>query len=163
LNQLIARARGILADPDHAGAHFAAALADAAGDQWPFERAQLRLDYAEWLRRQRRINEAKPELALALETFRRLAARSWAERAEAELRASGIAVTSGHGRPDPLSELTPQQRQIVRLAAEGLTNREIAERLLLSPRTVSSHLYRSFPKLGISDRHQLRDVIADTD
>ena len=48
----------------------------------------------------------------------------------------------------------------MRLAVEGLTNREIGERLLLSPRTVSSHLYRSFPKLGISDRHQLRDVIA---
>ena len=100
---------------------------------------------------------------MALETFRRLAAPSWAERAEAELRASGIAITSVHSLPDPLSELTPQQRQIVRLAAEGLTNREIGERLLLSPRTVSSHLYRSFPKLGISDRHQIRDVIADTD
>jgi DNA-binding CsgD family transcriptional regulator/tetratricopeptide (TPR) repeat protein len=163
LHQLIARARGILANPDRAGAHFTAALSDPAGGQWPFERAQLRLDYAEWLRRQRRINEARPELELALETFRRLAAPSWAERAEAELRASGIAVTSAHGRPDPLSELTPQQRQIVRLAGEGLTNRQIGERLLLSPRTVSSHLYRSFPKLGISDRHQLRDVIANDD
>jgi DNA-binding CsgD family transcriptional regulator len=163
LSQLIARARGILADPARAGAYFAAALSDPAGDRWPFERAQLRLDYAEWLRRQRRINEAKPELTMALETFRRLAAPSWAERAEAELRASGIAVSSAQGRSDPLAELTPQQRQIARLAADGLTNREIGERLLLSPRTVSSHLYRSFPKLGISDRHQLRDVIANTD
>jgi DNA-binding NarL/FixJ family response regulator len=100
---------------------------------------------------------------MALETFRRLAAPSWAERAEAELRASGTAVVSGQGRLDPLSELTPQQRQIVRLASEGLTNCEIGERLLLSPRTVSSHLYRAFPKLGISDRHQLRDVIANND
>jgi DNA-binding CsgD family transcriptional regulator len=163
LQQLIARARGILADPARAGDLFAAALCDPAGERWPFERAQLRLDYAEWLRRQRRINEAKPELAMALETFRRLAAPSWAERAEAELRASGIAVTSPQTRPDPLAGLTPQQRQIVRLAGQGLTNREIGERLLLSPRTVSSHLYRSFPKLGISDRHQLRDVIADND
>ena len=57
-------------------------------------------------------------------------------------------------------ELTPQQRQIVRLASDGLTNREIGDRLFLSPRTVSSHLYRSFPKLGVADRHQLRDVIA---
>jgi DNA-binding NarL/FixJ family response regulator len=55
-------------------------------------------------------------------------------------------------------ELTPQQRQIVRLARDGLTNREIGDRLSLSPRTVGSHLYRSFPKLGITDRHQLRDV-----
>ena len=159
LAQLIARARGILADPAEAGAHFAAALFDPAGERWPFERAQLRLDYAEWLRRRRRINEAKPELTMAAETFRRLGARSWAQRAEAELRASGIAVTSVRPAADPLAGLTPQQRQIVRLAVDGLTNREIGDRLLLSPRTVSSHLYRSFPKLGITDRHQLRDVI----
>jgi DNA-binding CsgD family transcriptional regulator len=160
LAQLIARARGILADPAEAGAHFAAALADPAGEQWPFERAQLRLDYAEWLRRRRRINEAKPELVTAMETFRRLEAGPWVKRAEAELRASGMAVAGTRGAGDALAELTPQQRQIVRLAYEGLTNREIGDRLLLSPRTVSSHLYRSFPKLGITDRHQLRDVIS---
>jgi DNA-binding CsgD family transcriptional regulator/tetratricopeptide (TPR) repeat protein len=163
LEQLIARARGALTDPADAAAHFVTALSDPAGDQWPFERAQLRLEYAEWLRRRRRINEAKPELAMALETFRRLRARSWVQRAEAELRASGIAVTNTGGAPDPLAGLTPQQRQIVRLAGDGLTNREIGDRLLLSPRTVSSHLYRSFPKLGITDRHQLRDVIARSD
>ncbi len=79
----------------------------------------------------------------------------------------------GHGRsgrrqscagaprePDALAELTSQQRQIVRLASDGLTDREIGDRLFLSPRTVSSHLYRSFPKLGVASRHQLRDVIA---
>jgi DNA-binding NarL/FixJ family response regulator len=71
-----------------------------------------------------------------------------------------VADTGAPGEPDALSELTPQQRQIVRLASEGLTNREIGDRLFLSPRTVSSHLYRSFPKLGVADRHQLRDVIA---
>ena len=81
LEQLIARARGILAGPDEAEAHFDKALADPAGDQWPFERAQLRLDYAEWLRRRRRINDAKPVLTEALGTFRRLGARSWAQRA----------------------------------------------------------------------------------
>ena len=65
-------------------------------------------------------------------------------------------------RPDALGELTPQQRQIVRLASDGLTDREIGDRLFLSPRTVSSHLYRSYPKLGVAGRHQLRDVIART-
>jgi len=160
LEQLIARARGILVASDRAEAHFETALADPAGDQWPFERAQLRLDYAEWLRRRRRINDAKPELTQALATFQRLGARSWAQRAEAELRASGVAIAGTPGEPDALWDLTPQQRQIVRLASEGLTNREIGDRLFLSPRTVSSHLYRSFPKLGITDRHQLRDVIA---
>ena len=160
LEQLIARARGILAGPGGAEAHFATALADPAGDQWPFERAQLRLDYAEWLRRRRRINDAKPVLTEALGTFRRLRARSWAQRAEAELRACGVAVAGAPGEPDALWELTPQQRQIVRLASDGLTNRQIGDRLFLSPRTVSSHLYRSYPKLGVARRHQLRDVIA---
>ena len=160
LEQLIARARGILAGPDEAEAHFGKALADPAGDQWPFERAQLRLDYAEWLRRRRRINDAKPVLTEALGTFQRLGARSWAQRAQAELRASGVAVTSAPAEPDALEELTPQQRQIVRLASDGLTDREIGDRLFLSPRTVSSHLYRSYPKLGVASRHQLRDVIA---
>ena len=160
LEQLIARARAVLACPDAAEAHFGTALADPAGDQWPFERAQLRLDYAEWLRRSRRINDAKPVLAQALGTFRQLRARSWAQRTEAELRACGVAVGDAPGEPDALWELTPQQRQIVRLASDGLTNREIGDRLFLSPRTVSSHLYRSFPKLGVADRHQLRDVIA---
>jgi DNA-binding CsgD family transcriptional regulator len=159
LEQLIARARGILADPAGAGAHFARGLDDPAGEQWPFERAQLRLDYAEWLRRRRRINDAKPVLTEALATFRRLGARSWAQRAEAELRASGVAVPGAPGERDPLGELTPQQRQIVRLASDGLTNREIGDRLFLSPRTVGSHLYRSYPKLGVADRHQLRDVL----
>jgi DNA-binding CsgD family transcriptional regulator len=161
LEQLMARARGILAGPDGAGAHFGKALADPAGDQWPFERAQLRLDYAEWLRRRRRINDAKPVLAQALGTFRRLGARSWAQRAQAELRACGVAAGPAGGR-GALGELTPQQRQIVRLASDGLTDREISDRLFLSPRTVSSHLYRSFPKLGVADRHQLRDVITRT-
>jgi DNA-binding CsgD family transcriptional regulator len=160
LEQLIARARGILAGPDGAGAHFGPALADPAGDQWPFERAQLRLDYGEWLRRRRRINDAKPVLTQALETFRRLGARSWVQRAQAELRACGVAVAGAPAAPDALGELTPQQRQIVRLASDGLTDREIGDRLFLSPRTVSSHLYRSYPKLGVASRNQLRDVIA---
>jgi DNA-binding CsgD family transcriptional regulator len=162
IGQLVARARGIFAPPNEAEAQFDNALCDPAGDQWPFERAQLRLDYAEWLRRQRRINEAKPVLTDALGTFRRLGARSWAQRAQAELRASGVAVAGAAADADALGELTPQQRQIVRLAAEGLSDREIGDRLFLSPRTVSSHLYRSYPKLGVASRHQLRDVIART-
>jgi DNA-binding CsgD family transcriptional regulator len=156
LEQLLARARGILADPASAEPHFDKALSDQAAERWPFERAQLQLDYAEWLRRQRRINDAKPMLAAALETFRRLRARSWAQRAETELRASGVSIPDS---PDALAELTPQQRQIIHLASDGLTNREIADRLYLSPRTVSSHLYRSYPKLGVAGRHQLRDMI----
>jgi DNA-binding CsgD family transcriptional regulator len=157
-SQLLSRARGLLAEPDQAGDHYAAALADPAGDQWPFERAQVRLDHGEWLRRRRRINDAKPVLAEALETFRRLRAEPWAKRAEAELRACGVAGPLGAATPDALAGLTGQQREIVLLAARGLTNAEIADRLFLSPRTVASHLYRSYPKLGVSGRHQLRDL-----
>ena len=157
LDQLAARARGLLAEP--AGAYFAASLAEPAGDTWPFERAQLQLDYGEWLRRQRRINDAKPILAAALETFRRLGAAPWTRRAESELRARGVTSQAGPVAPGALDGLTAQQRDVVILAGRGLTNGEIADRLFLSPRTVASHLYRSYPKLGIAGRHQLRDLI----
>jgi DNA-binding CsgD family transcriptional regulator len=160
VEQILARASGLLAGPDEAGAQFDKALSDPAGERWPFERAQLQLDYAEWMRRRRRINDAKPLLLAALETFWRLQAGGSARRAEAELRACGVSVTAPPKNPGAMAELTPQQRQIIVLAASGLTNREIADRLFLSPRTVASHLYRSYPKLGISGRHQLRDLIA---
>jgi DNA-binding CsgD family transcriptional regulator len=161
LAQLIARARGLLAAPADAEPHFAAAVADPAGAAWPFERAQAQLSYGEWLRRQRRINDAKPVLTAALETFRRLGAAPWSRRAEAELRACGVTVVTATA-PDGagLAALTPQQREIVVLAGRGLTNGEIADRLYLSPRTVASHLYRSYPKLGIAGRHQLAALIA---
>jgi DNA-binding CsgD family transcriptional regulator len=73
-----------------------------------------------------------------------------------------VPVARAPGEPDALQELTPQQRQIVRLASDGLTDREIADRLFLSPRTVGSHLYGSYPKLGVASRPQLRDVTART-
>jgi DNA-binding CsgD family transcriptional regulator len=156
--QLAARARGLLAEPARAEAHFRESLADPAADAWPFERAQLQLDYGEWLRRQRRINDAKPVLTVALGTFRRLDAAPWTRRAEAELRACGV-TTQAPAEPDALAGLTTQQREIVILASRGLTNGEIADRLFLSPRTVASHLYRSYPRLGIAGRHQLRDLV----
>ncbi|WP_369212850.1 helix-turn-helix transcriptional regulator [Streptomyces flavofungini] len=157
LRALISRARGLLAAPEDAEAHFRAALADPALEYWPFERAQTLLDLAEWLRRRRRIAEARQPLTEALEVFRRLSARPWIERARTEARAAGLDATAA--APDALAGLSPQQRQIIRLAAHGLTNREIGEKLFLSPRTVGSHLYRSFPKLGITARSQLRDLI----
>ena len=159
LDQLAGRARGLLAGPAGAEPHFAAPLADSAGSTWPFERAQLQLDYGEWLRRQRRINDAKPVLGDALETFRRLGAAPWTGRAESELRACGMTAQIVPVTPGLLDELTTQQREVAILAARGLTNGEIADRLFLSPRTVASHLYRSYPKLGIAGRHQLRDLI----
>jgi RNA polymerase sigma factor (sigma-70 family) len=120
----------------------------------------VNLDLGEWLRRQRRIKEARVFLQAALEPATRLGAEPTVRRARAELRACGVRVA---GVRDALAELTPQQREIVRLAADGLTNREIAARLFLSPRTVASHLYRSYPKLGVTDRHELRDALARAD
>jgi DNA-binding CsgD family transcriptional regulator len=157
---LIALANAVVADPVGAEAHFDKALSYAHKSKWPFELARLYLAYGEWLRRRRRINESKPMLMDALVTFRQLGAEPWTHHCEAELRACGVKVgTSSNG----LSDLTAQQQQIVRCASEGLTNREIGAKLFLSPRTIASHLYRSYPKLGITARHQLRDVVAQTD
>ncbi|GAA4554412.1 helix-turn-helix transcriptional regulator [Amycolatopsis samaneae] len=156
MRALIHRARALL-EPEDAESHFEQALADPATAQWPFERAQILLDYAEWLRRRRRITDARPKLLAAAEIFRRLGARPWIDRAQGELRAAG--VDAEPATPDALTSLTPQQQHIIRLAAQGLSNREIGERLFLSPRTVGSHLYRSFPKLGVTARSQLRDLI----
>jgi DNA-binding CsgD family transcriptional regulator len=159
VRQSLVRADGILADPCTPAAYPDDAIGDRAGDQWPFERAQLLLEYGEWLRRRRRINAAKPALNSALDAFRALRAGPWEHRAETELRACGIPVPGALAGEAGLRELTPQQRQIIRLAAEGLSNREIGQRLFLSPRTVASHLYRSFPKLGVAGRNQLHGLL----
>jgi DNA-binding NarL/FixJ family response regulator len=156
IHALLHRSHALL-NRDGAEEHFQQALRDLATEQWPFERAQALLDYGEWLRRRRRILEARPMLTAANEVFGRLGARPWLKRAQGELRAAG--VDSEPVAPDALAALTPQQQQIIRLAARGLTNREIGERLFVSPRTVGSHLYRIFPILGISSRAQLRDVV----
>ncbi|MET9435730.1 AAA family ATPase [Streptomyces sp. NPDC006551] len=143
-------------DPEQ---HFRLALVNPEADTWPLERAQARLHYAIWLRRRRRPLEARAQLTAALEVATRFDARNLAESARCELRATGVA--DAPASVDRLSELTAQQRQIARLVADGLSNREIGERLFLSPRTVGSHLYNVYPKLGISSRHQLRDLLRD--
>ncbi|MEU6084014.1 AAA family ATPase [Streptomyces sp. NPDC047108] len=162
---LLFRARALLADTAGTERHFRAALAVPSSRDRPFAHAQTQLEYGEWLRRQLRSSSARPLLTASLETFRRLGAGPWATRALGELRAAGVREAGGphegDGSTDGLPDLTPQQEQIVHLAAIGLTNRQIGERLQLSPRTVGSHLYRSFPKLGVTARSQLRDVIEE--
>lgn len=155
LAQLIAHAHALLAEPDDAEQYFAAALADSAGGQWPFERARLRLGYGEWLRRHRRITDAKHELTEAMSLFESLQATPWIARAAREIRAAGVRVPSA---ATGLSDLSPQEHQVVYLAAQGLSNRQIGQLLHLSPRTVGAHLYRAFPKLGVSNRRQIRDI-----
>jgi DNA-binding CsgD family transcriptional regulator len=122
-------------------------------DLRPFSRARTLLLLGEHLRRERRRAEARPQLRSAIETFQRLGASPWEKRARAELRATG--ETARKRQPSTLTKLTPQQMQIVRLVAEGATNKEVATQLFLSPRTVDYHLRNVFVKLGISSRAEL--------
>ncbi len=151
------RCRGLLSE-NHAEAErsFQAALAPGGSARRlrPFQFARTQLSYGEWLRRARRRSDARPYLRAALETFERLGATPWAERARAELRASG--ETARRRDPSTMGQLTPQERQIADRAAQGLTNRQIGAELFLSPRTVAYHLYNVFPKLGIASRAELR-------
>jgi ATP/maltotriose-dependent transcriptional regulator MalT len=149
-------ARAQLADDDAAEAVFVDALSrDLEVGQ--MLRARFKLAYGEWLRRQRRHVDSRSQLRSARYSFTAMRLPPWAERARRELRAAGEA--DEHPDSDRLEEITPQELQIVQMAAGGLSNREIAERLFLSHRTVESHLYRVFPKLGVTSRAQLRDVI----
>lgn len=132
---------------------FEEALAIPEVERWPFDLARVHLAYGERLRRGRAIAEARVHLTAALEIFERLKARPWATRAGSELRATGLAESRDR------ASLTPQELEIAQLAATGLTNRQIGERLFMSHRTVGAHLYRIFPKLGISSRAALRDAL----
>lgn len=149
-------ADAILADEAAAAVRFQAALAaDPGGGE--LTRARLQLAYGSWLRRRRRLREAREVLAAAQETFTHLGASGFAYRAARELRTSG-----GVGRrpgSQGLAQLTPQERQIAQLVAQGLSNRQIGAQLFLSHRTVGSHLYHLFPKLGITTRSQLADFL----
>ena len=150
----------IAAGQDSATALFEQALAVPGVGRWPFDLARVRLAYGAHFRRSRAIPEARTELAAALESFEQLGARSWATRAHAELRASGQPATGADGLGP--SSLTPQELEIAALAATGLTNKEIGQRLYLSHRTVAAHLYRMFPKLGINSRAALADALRST-
>ncbi|AGL16340.1 AAA family ATPase [Actinoplanes sp. N902-109] len=157
LHVTIATARALLARDDRAEAMFTAAVRPQV-TRWPFLRARTRLAFGTWLRRQRRVSESRTPLRAARDEFDQLGAAAWSERARRELRAAGErsrAVVSS-----PTGGLTAQELQIATLAAQGLTNREIGERLFLSHRTVSSYLYQTFPKLGVSSRQQLAAALA---
>jgi DNA-binding CsgD family transcriptional regulator len=146
-------ARAVLADTEDG---YVSALAFGDLSQWPFEQARLRFAHGVWLRRQRRVGEAREQLRAAAEVFTALGALPWARRADAELRATGERVER---QPDVRQSLTPQELQITALVTEGLTSKEIAGRLFLSARTVDSHLYRAFRKVGVSSRAELTKVL----
>ncbi|MBB2940703.1 DNA-binding CsgD family transcriptional regulator/tetratricopeptide (TPR) repeat protein [Actinoplanes lutulentus] len=128
---------------------------------WPFLRARAQLVYGERLRRHRRRAESRTALRAARDTFDAIGTIPWGDRARQELRAAG--ETSGHRAPDAMDRLTPQELQIAHLAAEGLTNREIGQRLYVSHRTVSTHLHRIFPKLGVTSRAAVKDAMGRFD
>ena len=134
------------------------ALAVLAAFQGP-HRARWLLAQGTWLRRQRRAADARTPLRSARDAFDALGAVPWGERARQELRASG--ETSRRRAYELIDALSPQELQIAQLAAQGLSNKEIGQQLFLSHRTISTHLYRIFPKLGITARSHLRAALQD--
>ena len=156
---LVHRSRALLSDDEEAERYFQASIEYGHTSAAILETARSRLAYGEWLRRRRRPLDARTHLEEALHVFEAQGARPWAERARGELRASGAARSLVNAASSVEEILTSQERQIAELAALGLTNKQIGDHLYLSHRTVSSHLYRVFPKLGISNRQQLAQVM----
>jgi DNA-binding CsgD family transcriptional regulator len=153
----LAHARALVAEPAEAGKRFEEAL-ETDLTRWPFQRARMQLAHGQWLRRERQVAESRAVLRAARQTFDGLGCLRWSELARQELRASG--ERSRRRVLEARHQLTGQELQIAQLAAEGLSNREIGQRLYLSPRTVSTHLYRVFPKLGITSRGELNAALA---
>ncbi|MFF4554366.1 LuxR C-terminal-related transcriptional regulator [Streptomyces sp. NPDC001422] len=144
------------ADPDNAIELYEQALALPGGERWPFERARIQAAYGQRLRRLQRILTSRDHLHAAATTFDDLGARPWRSRALRELEATGLnkgRTTTGR------DALTPREEEVAALAATGLSNKQIAARLLVSPRTVAAHLRHIFPKLGVSSRAALRDSL----
>jgi DNA-binding CsgD family transcriptional regulator len=159
---LLATAAMAMAVPDDdAPALFERALGSEDAERWPFDGARVHLLYGERLRRMRAVTPARLHLGAALDEFRRLGAPTWADRAATALRATGQA----RQRVDRYAYqvLTPQELQIAHLAAQGLSNKQIADRLYMSHRTVGSHLYRIFPKLGVTSRAALSRALPRAD
>ncbi|MCO8270357.1 AAA family ATPase [Actinoplanes sp. TRM 88003] len=149
--------RAVLAPDDEAEQRYAEAL-----DQLPagllLVRARLQLHHGRWLRRHRRYLDARNPLRAARDEFDRIGALPWAEMARSQLRATG--ETAANRDPHLSESLSAREMQIAELAARGLSNREIGQRLFISHRTVSSYLYRIYPRLGISGRGQLAGALA---
>ncbi|MET7424521.1 AAA family ATPase [Dactylosporangium sp. NPDC005555] len=153
-----AGARFLVLDDDAATTRLEALLASPTADRWLFEASRVRLALGEKLRRTRSTSQARQHLLAARDGFAAMAAVPWLERTHTELRATKYRLTDvPSGAP---ADLTVQELQIAQLAASGLTNKQIAERLYLSHRTVGAHLYRIFPKLGVASRAGLRDALS---
>jgi DNA-binding CsgD family transcriptional regulator len=148
-----ARCRGLLAGSDDLETHFEQALELHERTPDGFETGRTRLAYGARLRRARKRVRAREELRAALAIFDTLGAQPWAEQARAELAATG--ETARRRDTSTLDELTPQERQIARLLAQGKTTREAAAAVFLSPKTIEYHLRHVYRKLGIGSREEL--------
>ncbi|MEU6791924.1 LuxR C-terminal-related transcriptional regulator [Nonomuraea wenchangensis] len=155
LRALVARCRALLAPAGEGDELFLEALELHGQGLCEFEAARTRLLYGSALRRERRPGAARNHLHAALETFERYGARLWTGQARAELRASGDTTRPTTAAPDTAVALTAQQLQIARMVAGGATNKEIAEQLFLSRRTVEHHLRNIFSRLGVRSRVEL--------
>ena len=153
---MLERAAAAMTAPDDDVRLFQEALSIPGADRAPFDFSRVQLALGERFRRSGKKIESREHLAAALDRFDRLGAEPWAARAAAELRATGQRRSRRHANS---YALTPQEREIAELAASGISNRQIGQRLHLSHRTVGAHLYRIFPKLGISSRAGLRDAL----
>ncbi len=150
----IAHCRALMSDDDaQTNRFFGEALEMHLAALRPFERARTELAWGEFLRRARRRVESREHLYAALDGFEQLGAAIWAARARSELRASG--QTARKRDASTRDELTPQEMQIAGFVASGLTNREVAAQLFVSPRTVDFHLRNVFRKLGVTTRTEL--------
>jgi DNA-binding NarL/FixJ family response regulator len=152
----LAYARAVMASEDRAEALFEKAIRLKLNAS-PWYGARVDLAHGSWLRRHRRVTESRRPLLAAQAVFDALGATAWSARAMQELAATGRRAR--RHEPEAWSKLSAQELQIARLAAQGLTNREIGARLYLSHRTVGSHLYRAFPKLGVRSRSELHLVL----
>jgi DNA-binding CsgD family transcriptional regulator len=152
------RARGLLAGEDEFERCFAEAFAHHERATLPFERARTDLCLGERLRRSRRPADAREPLRSALETFETLGAAPWAERARAELLATG--ETARRRDPSAVDQLTAQELQVALMVAQGATNREAGAALFLSPKTVEAHLSRVYRKLNVRSRTELASLLA---
>jgi len=153
------RAAALVANDDSYGNLFEAALTRHAQTPDAFEAGRTHLAYGERLRRARNRTLAREQLRAALDIFDQLGARPWAERASAELAASG--ETLRRRDASSIDELTPQELQIALRLAAGNTTRETAAALLLSPKTVDYHLRHVYMKLGTHTREELRHALHD--
>ncbi|GGM25902.1 ATP-binding protein [Micromonospora yangpuensis] len=157
------RLRAIVERGPAAEESFRAALAVTGAGAHPFEYARTRLLYGEWLRRARRRADARSQLAAAADTFNRLGAEPLRARALREQALTDRRSAPHDTGPSTAAGLTAQELRVARLAADRLTNREIAAQLLISPRTVGHHLTNVYLKLGITNRAELARIDVDGD